>query len=118
MTDPRRAVGVAAEAAVAARYEAHGYEILARNWRVRGGEIDLVARRGPVVAFCEVKARASDRFGSGFEAVTRSKQLRLRRLATEFLAAHPQPGTTARFDVAAVTPGGLAPRVDVLEAAF
>ncbi len=118
MADARRGVGVAGEDATAGWYTANGYTIVARNWRVREGEIDLVARRGSVVVFCEVKARGSNRFGTPFEAVTRTKQLRLRRLATLFLAAQPQRGCTVRFDVAGVTPGAYAANVDVVEAAF
>jgi putative endonuclease len=116
--DPRRSVGAAGEDAAAGWYEAHGYAIVARNWRVRDGEIDLVARGAKEIVFCEVKARASDRYGSGFDAVTRTKQQRLRRLAAQFLAANPQPGCVVRFDVVAVTPGAYAPKVEVLEAAF
>ncbi len=118
MTPERRRVGILAEDATARWYEARGYVVLARNWRVREGEIDVVARRGDVVVFCEVKARASNRFGSPFEAVTAAKQLRLRRLAARYLAASPQRGCTVRFDVAAVSPSADGPSVDVIEAAF
>ena len=99
-------------------YERAGYEVLDRNWRVREGELDLVLRKGRTVVFCEVKARSHDRFGAPVEAITHTKQLRLRRLAAAYLAAHPQPGCAIRFDVASVTPGGRAPHVEVLEAAF
>jgi putative endonuclease len=118
MTDPRRGVGRAAEDAAARWYVERGYAVLARNWRVREGEIDLVLRRGTTVVVCEVKARASTRFGSSFDAVTPAKQQRLRGLAVQFLRAQPQPGCALRFDVAAVTPAASAPRVEVLEAAF
>jgi putative endonuclease len=118
VTQARRTVGRVAEDATARWYEAEGYTVLARNWRVREGEIDLVLRRGRTVVFCEVKARGSDRFGTPFDAVTRTKQQRLRGLAAAYLRAEPQPGCTLRFDVAAVAPGGTAPKVQVLEAAF
>jgi len=116
--DPRRAIGAAAEQATADWYEARGYRILDRNWRVRAGELDIVARLRSTIVFCEVKARSHDRFGDPVEAITRTKQLRLQRLAAAYLAAHPHPGCAIRFDVASVTPGGRAPHVDVLEAAF
>ena len=61
-------------------YEARGYEVLARNWRVREGELDLVVARDGALVFCEVKSRSSDAFGLPAEAVTVSKQARLRRL--------------------------------------
>jgi len=116
--DPRRRLGSTGEAAAAAWYEARGYQIVDRNWRVRGGEIDLVVRSGRTIVFCEVKTRTSDRFGIPAEAVTVSKQRRLRTLAAQWLAAHPGLGGEVRFDVASVTPARETPTVTVLEAAF
>jgi putative endonuclease len=119
VSDERRAVGAAGEAAVAAWYEAAGGAVLDRNWRVREGEIDLVVRKGSTIAFCEVKTRRSDAFGSPAEAVTLRKQARLRKLAMLWLSAHDQRAHTLRFDVAAVRPDGRgAWIVDVIEAAF
>lgn len=92
---------------LAAQYLAEaGFVIVARNWRGRAGEIDLVARDVSAdidhLVFCEVKARSTDRWGSPSEAVTPEKQRRLRRLAGEFLAGgrggcHDTPWV--RFDV-------------------
>ena len=113
----RQAIGAAAEAAVARWYEARGWDVLARNWRSRSGELDLVLRREQTVVVCEVKARSTDRFGAPVEAVGPAKQLRLRRLAAEFLAVAPQPGCSLRIDVASVRPGGRAPVIDVVEGA-
>jgi putative endonuclease len=119
MTDARRAVGSSGEDAVAAWYAAAGYEVLDRNWRVRTGEIDLVARRGGTVVFCEVKTRRSDRFGLPTEAVDGRKQRRLRGLAVAWLDAHDVTATVLRFDVAAVTPHRHTGwDVDVFEDAF
>lgn len=94
-------------------YEAAGYVVLDRNWRVRGGELDLVLTRDDEIVFCEVKTRSSNRFGSGFEAVDARKQRFLRRTAMSWLDAHGRRGRL-RFDVATVT----GPAVKVLEAAF
>jgi hypothetical protein len=69
----------------------HGYQIVERNWRSRIGEIDLVCSRDDVLVFCEVKSRRTDRLGAPAEAVTVSKQLRLRRLAAAYLQAHRGP---------------------------
>lgn len=114
MTD-RRALGASGEDAAADWYAAHGYAVIARNWRCREGELDLVLRRGATYVFCEVKARTSDAFGAPVEAVGREKQARLRRLAARWLSeAAPRPAAAVRFDVVSVLEG----RVSVLEAAF
>ncbi|MGQ0744260.1 MAG: YraN family protein [Acidimicrobiales bacterium] len=114
MTEARRSLGQAGEALVASWYEARGYEVLARNWRCRQGEIDLVLRRGEAVVICEVKARTTNRYGAPGEAVGPAKQARLRRLGLLWLA-EAQPGpVNLRFDFAGV----LAGRVDVIESAF
>ena len=118
MSDQRRRLGTIGEDAAAAWYEARGFEIVGRNWRVREGEIDVIARRGRTIVFCEVKTRSSDRFGVAAEAVTPTKQRRLRTLAMRWLAAHPQMRGEVRFDVASVTPAGATAAVAVLEAAF
>jgi putative endonuclease len=113
--DLRRDLGRAGEAAVAAWYEAHGYEVLARNWRCRDGELDLIVADGRMYVFCEVKTRTTDAFGLPAEAVTRQKQMRIRRLAARWLEdAAPSRPRAIRFDVASV----LAGAVDVLEGAF
>ena len=117
--DPRRRLGTTGEEAVARWYEERGYSVLARNWRVREGEIDLVLGRNRVVVFCEVKTRRGDAYGSPFEAVTATKQRRLRTLATRWLAENRVRATELRFDVAAVRmPRGHAPEIEVIEAAF
>jgi putative endonuclease len=115
MTDPRRSLGTAGEDAAAGWYGQRGYEVVARNWRCRDGEIDLVVRRGPLVVFCEVKSRSSTLFGAPVEAVTARKQARLRRLAARWLGelGGPRP-SEIRFDVASVLGG----TVEVLEGAF
>jgi putative endonuclease len=99
---------------VAAWYQAEGYEVLDRNWRCRTGELDIVARKGSTVVICEVKSRSSTAFGIPAEAVTRSKQARLRQLAALWLGQSPVRAAEIRFDVASVLNG----RIEVLEAAF
>jgi putative endonuclease len=113
--DERRQLGQAGEAAVADWYVANGYRILARNWRCRDGELDLIVVRSRVVVFCEVKSRSSEAFGAPVEAVTPVKQRRIRRLAAQWLQGQTEvrPGAV-RFDVAAVLRG----QVEILEAAF
>jgi len=118
VTDVRRRLGSDGEAAVARWYEARGYEVMSRNWRVREGELDLVLRRGRTVVFCEVKTRRGDAFGSPFEAVTFTKQRRLRTLAVRWLSEHSVRAGELRFDVAAVRVRGSVAEIEVLEAAF
>lgn len=115
MTTTTRQLGSFGEDAAAAWYEARGYEVLARNWRCRDGELDLVVRRGRLVVFCEVKTRSGTRFGTPAEAVTRAKQVRIRHLAARWLAeAAPFRPAEIRFDVVAVLDG----TVEVIDGAF
>lgn len=114
MTQARRALGATGEAAVADWYVGRGYEVIARNWRCRAGELDLILRRGRTYVFCEVKTRTSDLFGAPVEAVTREKQTRVRHLAARWLEDAPLRPIDIRFDVASV----LAGEIEVLEGAF
>jgi putative endonuclease len=114
VTARRRALGQGGEEKAAEWYRANGYEVVARNWRCREGEIDLILRRDGVAVICEVKTRTSDAFGAPAEAVTPTKQRRLRVLAAAWLAQAPFRPTEVRFDVAAV----LAGRLEVIEHAF
>jgi putative endonuclease len=93
--------------------------VLDRNWRSRSGEIDLVVGRTGLVVFVEVKTRASDAFGIGAEAVTATKQARIRRLAGEWLATRPRGAGEVRFDVVSILlPRTGGPTIDVYESAF
>ena len=79
-----------------------GYELLDRNWRCAQGELDIVARDGACLVFCEVKTRRSTAFGSPVEAVTPTKAARLRRLAISWLRAHDTHAPELRVDVIGV----------------
>ena len=113
--DRRRELGRSGEGAAAEWYEARGYQVLERNWRCRDGELDLILADGRMFVFCEVKARTTEAFGLPEEAVTRSKQARIRRLAARWLdEGAPTRPRAIRFDVACVLGG----QVEVLEGAF
>ncbi len=105
---------------IAARFlSGCGWRIVGRNVRCgRTGEIDIVAERGGVLAFVEVKTRSSDRFGTPGEAVTRRKQQRIRTLARQFLMQTRLTTSAIRFDVVEVRAGGREPLVTHLEGAF
>ena len=79
-----------------------GYQLLTRNFRAERAEIDLVMRDGKTIVFVEVKARSTDRYGLGREAVTPRKQQNILRAAQCYLAAHSAFDSAVRFDVAEV----------------
>ena len=79
-------------------YLLRGYRVVARNVRLRAGEIDLVVRRGATLVVAEVKTRQSLAAGEGHEAVNREKRMRLVRLADQFLASTGR-SASVRFDV-------------------
>jgi putative endonuclease len=114
LTSSRQAFGAFGERLAAQWYEHQGYTVLARNWRCREGELDLVLARGRLVVFCEVKARATAAYGTGLDAVTPAKQARIRRLAVRYLTEAGLGRRELRFDVAAITGTEL----QVVEAAF
>jgi putative endonuclease len=118
-TDERHELGRLGESLAATLLEAAGLRVVARNWRCREGEIDLVAAGPGLLVFCEVKTRGGHGYGSPAAAVTSTKQARLRRLAAAYLAAVPTPSCRVRFDVVAVTwTRGYRPVVEHLEGAF
>ena len=110
--------GAWGEDLVAEWYRDHGYQIVARNWRCRQGEIDIIASRESVIVICEVKTRATADFGSPALAVDLNKQQRLRRLAAHWLSENPLPRANIRFDVAAVIGPKETVSLEVIEAAF
>jgi putative endonuclease len=116
--DRRAALGRSGKDIAATWYEDHGFEVLERNWQRREGEVDLIARKGRTVAFCEVKTRTSDTYGTGAESVLPAKQRRIRRLASRWLAElTPSSGRALvdlRFDVISITAG----EIEVIEDAF
>lgn len=124
MTFARQRLGRTAEGLVAARLERSGWRMVGRNVRLPSGELDIVALEGPTLVFVEVKAgRAGARLGPErpAHAVGRRKQLKLRRLAREWIAERRSPSGVSgyRFDVVGVRFGadGLAD-VDHIRAAF
>lgn len=100
--DERTDVGRRGEAAVERLYVSRGYRVVARNWRCRIGELDLVVTQGATFVICEVKTRRSSRFGGGYEAVDARKRQKLRALAEMFCLQHPIGTSSIRFDVASV----------------
>ena len=98
--------GISAESRAAAWLMAKGYRILAKRFRTPHGEIDIVARRRGLLAFVEVKARAT--LDEAAYAVTPRQQARIIKAAQAWLMAHPEHGEyEMRFDVMLIAPGHL-----------
>jgi putative endonuclease len=118
MQQSRLALGAAGEACAVAHLERRGLRILARNVRCGGVEIDVIAARGALVVFVEVKTRRSRHAGLPEEAVDARKQARLVAGAAAWLREHPGVAARIRFDVISceVTAEGF--RVRHLEGAF
>ena len=85
-----RDIGNAGEQAAADQLGADGHEIIARNWRTRYCEIDIVSVKDDVLYFSEVKYRNNSRYGDGLAAITAKKQRQMRFAAELFIAKHPQ----------------------------
>jgi putative endonuclease len=116
--DPRAELGRAAEQLVSDRLEDAGFEVLGRNVRVGRLELDLIARNGPLLVFCEVRARRHDRFVAPAATMDPRKIARVRKAAAAWLRAQRPGDVDVRFDVAAVifdTPAG---RIDYYEGAY
>ncbi|MDB5986064.1 MAG: hypothetical protein JWR16_1117 [Nevskia sp.] len=112
--------GAAAEAQAQRHLEAAGLRLIARNWRCRGGELDLVMRDRDTLVFVEVRSRARSDYGSALETIDARKQARLTLAARSFLNQHPEHAARpARFDVVALDGAADQPQtLDWLRAAF
>jgi putative endonuclease len=95
-----------------------GYTIVARRYRGRCGELDIVARDGPTLVFVEVKARACRSFGDAAEAVTGQKRHRIAQLAIEYMMRHHLTDVPCRFDVVSIQFTAGAAAVEVFQNAF
>lgn len=95
--------GRAAERLAALAISRRGWRILDRNWRAGHRELDLVARRGAIVAFIEVKARSGNEFGHPFTAITAAKRRELHAAARLWVERFGRHGDVYRFDAIAVT---------------
>jgi putative endonuclease len=121
----RGGLGRYGEAVAAAHLVAAGLTIVARNWRCREGEVDIIALDGDVLVVCEVKTRRGVGFGTPLDAVTPAKAARLRRLALRWLSDQRAVATEfaryteVRFDIVSVLrPLSGAMSVEHLRGAF
>jgi putative endonuclease len=118
MTDDRQALGALGERVAARWLERAGWAVVARRFRVGHRDLDLVVRRGEVVAFVEVKARRGLGLGDPTSAVGRRKQRQLTRSAWVWVDRHGLAGEVYRFDVIGVLFGPAGVRVRHVADAF
>jgi putative endonuclease len=114
----RVGAGAAGERRAERWYVDHGFEVLDRNWRRPGGELDLVVARDPMLVFVEVKWRRRSTHGGPGAAIDCRKAERVRATAERWLVEHPEwgqrSGLRVRFDAAL----GIGGHLDVIEGAF
>jgi len=118
MSQQRVSFGKSGEDLACQELERRGYAIVARRYRRRGGEIDIIARDGQTMVFVEVKARRSREFGAASEAVTARKRLTISRLALDYLMREHLTNCPCRFDVVSIHFDAGAPVIEVIQNAF
>ncbi len=116
--DPRHRRGVAGEAAAWEFLEERGWVLLAHRFRLGRLEVDLIVRKGSLVAFVEVKTRSGTAFGSPLEAVTWRKKREIVRVARGWMYRHGRPEDVYRFDVIGITLSAVGMKIQHVEDAF
>ncbi|NIM04440.1 MAG: YraN family protein [Armatimonadetes bacterium] len=108
------------EEAAARLLRARGYRVLERNYRSRGGEIDIIARQGSELVFAEVKSRSREDFGTPAQGVGKGKRRKLVNLAQGYIANRLRREVAWRFDIVEVwlTPDGKVRRTNIIPGAF
>lgn len=117
MSGPKRTLGDAGERLAERRVGELGWSVIDRKWRVRGGEIDLIALDGDVLVFIEVKTRRGAARGAAEEAIDDAKSERLLMLGEQYVSDHPEHlDRIWRVDLIAITvgPSGSVQRVSHL----
>ena len=118
MTQARQAFGLFGEDLACGALAERGYAIVARRYRTKSGELDIIARHRDYLVFVEVKARHSGSFGDPEEAVTLQKQQRMVWMATDYLARAGLQDVACRFDVVAINTETDPPTMTIIEDAF
>jgi putative endonuclease len=117
MFNANQQFGRQSEAMAAAYLKRQGYRILETNYKNQLGEIDIIAKDMGILAFVEVKARRSNRYGNPKYAITRKKQIRISRVALSYLKTLGQLDKRARFDVVVIT-GINGAKIELVKNAF
>jgi putative endonuclease len=118
VSDARQLLGKYGEDLACRELEGRGYAIIARRYRRRGGELDIIARDGDTTVFIEVKARDSRDFGDAAEAVTRLKRRRMKHLALDYLMRNGLLDSRCRFDVVSIHFDDERPIIELYQNAF
>ena len=118
MSHARQILGKHGEDLACGELERRGYAIVARRYRRRGGELDIIARDGATLVFIEVKARDSHAFGAAAEAVTRLKRRKITELALDYMMRNHLSDCPCRFDVVSIHFDSGRPVIDVFQNAF
>jgi putative endonuclease len=119
LSDKRGTLGRIGEDLAAAYLQKAGYKILARNYRQKCGEIDIIAQDRGILVFIEVKTRTTLSFGPPFAAVTEKKQKQIGKVAQDYLCRNGLFNRPARFDVVSILiKDGRKPNIDLLVDAF
>ncbi len=98
----KKALGTRGEEIAADFLQRQGFEVIERNFRYERGEIDIIARKGNLITFCEVKTRTSDVYGGGEDAVDLRKQQQIRKVAEGYINDRSLEDYEFRFDVVVV----------------
>ena len=118
MSRARVALGRIGEDLAVRELERRGYAILARRYRRRGGELDIVARDGQTLVFVEVKTRGGRRFGEPVEAVTVTKRRRMAAIAVDYMMRARLTGCPCRFDIVSIRMDAARPVIELFQNAF
>lgn len=118
MSQHRVSLGKTGEDLACQELERRGYAIVARRYRQRGGELDIIALDGKTMVFVEVKAREGRAFGAACEAVTAQKRRTITRLALDYLMRHRLTNCPCRFDVVSIHFDAGVPAIEVFQNAF
>ena len=114
----KRLIGILGEKLVCKWYTDHKYSLLSVNYKTRFGEIDIIAENKNTVVFIEVKTRKDNKFSYAKEAVTYSKQQKIKAAALQYISQHNYDNKNIRFDVAEVYHRDTKPEINIIENAF
>lgn len=112
------AYGKSAEKTAVAHLRKNGYKIIETNYRCKQGEIDIVARHGNFLVFCEVKARRNKNYGTALEGVTPSKIRKIRLAAEDYRTRKHLRDVDCRFDVLTIDETEDGPKIELIPNAF